>query len=636
MKEKWKKDKKFRRNCILACLIFTILSGASLYTLFIQPNLNTETYVYKEETVLRGDLILGIMESGSLSLGESPVMYELDLKLDDEEENEDDEDEEEDEENAQKYLEIEEVYAVSGQRIKKGDALFQLEDSSVSGAERKLESALTEAKITLANAQTQYDISMLSAQSAYESSVKEGSRAAVDYQAALTKGAEKIKSLEGEIRILELEIAMAQEKLVDEELLNSYEEAKTAYTRAKNKYEETDLHNSTAYTSNLSDYQEAESQLETLEEELQGYRDTITDNQAEIEKKQKEIEKAGTSQVVDNQKAENNYQSASLSGDLAKEVYDYSVDSLSDAVEQAQKELDEIQAKLDAFHAFVGKDNRIYAPEDGLVTGVSYEAGDKLTDAGAMLTYAKENEYTVNIDVSEEDVAAISVGDYVELSFRAYQDQTWEGVITGITTTSTSDHASTISYPVTILVKGDTSLLYGGMTADVTFVTESAKDVLYVSKKAVFEENGVSYVYKKDAGGKGTEERVKTQVETGFSDTAFVEIVSGLKEGDVVYIESLMNVNSEKSEEESKKTAFPTEGTDSPQEGTDGDTGNFPENFPGMNGEMPDMENGFPGMNGEAPGMENGFPGMDGGVPDMGGDFEMPGGGGPMENMSDR
>ena len=174
------------------------------------------------------------------------------------------------------------------------------------------------------------------------------------------------------------------------------------------------------------------------------------------------------------------------------------------------------------------------------------------------------------------------------------------------------------------------------MTADVTFVTESAKDVLYVSKKAVFEENGVSYVYKKDAGGKGTEERVKTQVETGFSDTAFVEIVSGLKEGDVVYIESLMNVNSEKSEEESKKTAFPTEGTDSPQEGTDGDMGNFPENFPGMNGEMPDMENGFPGMNGEAPDMENGFPGMDGGVPDMGGDFEMPGGGGPMENMSGR
>lgn len=601
MKERWKKDKKFRRSCIFACSALAILLGACVYTLFIQPNLSTETYVYKEETVVRGDLILGIMESGSLSLGESSVMYELDLELDDEEEDEDDgDDEEDDEESTQKYLEIEEVYAVSGQRISEGDALFKLKEGSVDAVERKLESALTEAKIALSNAQTEYNISILSAKSTYDSSVKEGSRAAADYQAALTAGSEKIKGLEGEIKLLELEIAMAQEKLADEELLDSYEEAKAAYTRTKNKYEETDLHNSTAYTSNLSDYQQAESQLESLEEELQGYRDAITDNQAEIEKKQKEIEEAGALQALDNQKAENDYRSASLSGDLAKEIYDYSVDSLSDSVIKAQNELDEIQAKMDAFQAFVGEDNRIYAPEDGLVTGVSYEAGDKLTDMRAMLTYAKEDEYTVSIDVSEEDVAAISVGESVELSFSAYPEQAWEGVITSITTTSTSEHASTISYPVTILVKGDTSLLYGGMAADVTFVTDSVEDVLYVSKKAVFEEEGHSYVYKKDANGN----RIKTQVETGFSDTASIEIISGLKEGDVIYIESVMNVNSKKTDKEDKEPDYGTE-------------------VPG--GE----NNGFPGMDGEAPDMENGFPSMDGG-------FEAPGGGGPMGNMPGR
>ncbi len=152
----------------------------------------------------------------------------------------------------------------------------------------------------------------------------------------------------------------------------------------------------------------------------------------------------------------------------------------------------------------------------------------------------------MNIDVSEEDVAAISVGEHVELSFGAYPEQTWEGVITSITTTSTSEYASTISYPVTILVQGDTTLLYGGMAADVTFVTDSVEDVLYVSKKAVFEEDGLSYVYKKGAGGKGAESRVKTQVETGFSDMASIEIISGLEEGDVVYIESVMNIKPEK------------------------------------------------------------------------------------------
>ncbi|MBQ8596500.1 MAG: hypothetical protein IJ409_01800, partial [Lachnospiraceae bacterium] len=72
---------------------------------------------------------------------------------------------------------------------------------------------------------------------------------------------------------------------------------------------------------------------------------------------------------------------------------------------------------------------------------------------------------------------------------------------------------------------------------------ESAEDVLYVSKKAVFEEDGTSYVYKKDESGN----RVKVRVETGFSDMTSIQITSGLNEGDVVYIESVMNVSEEES-----------------------------------------------------------------------------------------
>ena len=143
-------------------------------------------------------------------------------------------------------------------------------------------------------------------------------------------------------------------------------------------------------------------------------------------------------------------------------------------------------------------------------------------------------------------------------------------------------------------------MLYGGMAADVTFVIDSAEDVLYVSKKAVFEEEGHSYVYKKDANGN----RVKTQVETGFSDTASIEIISGLEEGDVIYIESVMNINSEKAGKEDYEPDYETVVRD-------------------------DESDGFPGMNGETPDMENGFPAMDGG-------FEAPGEGGPMGNMPGR
>lgn len=550
MKEKWIKDKRFRVKLILAALVFLLLIAASVYTVAIKPNLSTETYVYIEEEVQRGDLILGIMESGSLSFGESSVDYTLDLEVDDEDEDDDD-DGSEDEEEEIRYLEIEEVYVVSGQRITEGEDLFKLTDDSVEAVRRNLSADLAEAKIALAEAKTDYNISMLSAKSTYDTSVKTGSRAAADYEASRTKSASQITLLEGEIRVLELEIVNAQEMLVDEEFLESISDARLAYEQAKNIYEDTDIHNATAYVSNLNDYQEAESTLNKLLEEKEGYEDTITDNQEAILEKQQEIAAAQTSQVLENQDAENTYESAKLQGELAEEIYSYTVEALEDTVTQAQTEYDDLLSQMETFEAFVGEDHIVHAPSGGLVTRVVYEAGDDLKDTGAMLIYSEADDYTVSIDVSEEDVAAITVGDQVELSFTAYPEQTWTGTITSITTSATTEHATTISYPVTIHVEGDTALLYGGMTADVTFVTDSVEDVLYVSRKAVFEENGKTYVYRKSASGA----REQVEVETGFEDMASVEIISGLSEGDIVYLKSIMNTSPENEEEDAGEEA---------------------------------------------------------------------------------
>lgn len=591
MKERLKKDKKLRRNIIVrGCMVFTLLI-ASCYTLFIKPNLSQETYVYKEETVERGDLILGIMESGSVTLGECSILYELDLDTEDDAEEEDDSEEEEEE--GIQYLEIESVYAVSGQRLKEGDALFQFTEKSVKAVRRKLSAAQAQAQIALSEAQTDYNISLLSAKSNYHSSTIAGTRASSDYQAALSQSKESVTSLEAEIKVLQHEITKAQEMLADEDFLESYNDAKTSCTQAKNKYDETDLHNSTAYTSNLSAYESAKSTLEQIEEEIEGYQDTIVNNQAEIERIRLKIETAKANQVVANQEAGNQYDSAILEGELAEDIYNYTVDSLSDTVSSAQTDYDEITEKITAFEAFVGEDNIVYADGDGLVTSVAYSEGDDLITTGAMLTYAKENEYNVSIDVSEEDVAAIKVGDSVDLVFTAYPALTYEGTIISITTSATTEYASTISYPVTIKVEGDTTFLYGGMTADVTFITDSVSDVLYVSRKAVFEENGISYVYRQTKSG-GME---KTEVETGFSDTADIEIISGLEEGDVVYIESIMNVNADNrdtEEENNRENITSEDGTSLEDDMIPG--GNSERNTPneGEGGFSPDHMGSFP------------------------------------------
>ena len=87
---------------------------------------------------------------------------------------------------------------------------------------------------------------------------------------------------------------------------------------------------------------------------------------------------------------------------------------------------------------------------------------------------------------------------------------------------------------MTVQLIGDTSEIFTGMSAEVTFVSKQVEDVIYVSNRAVTTEDGKSYVkIKNDAG-----EIVKTEVVTGFSDGQYVEIQSGVNEGDIVLIES--------------------------------------------------------------------------------------------------
>lgn len=518
------KSKKRLRNIMIAAAVFLLLTGASIYTVFIKPNLETGQYVYIEESVQKGDLILGIMESGSLSLEETTLDYTLELDTDDEEEEED----------SVKYLEVEEVYAVSGKRIEEGEALFKLTDKSVNAVRKKLTTLLTEAEIALSEAETEYKIELLQAKSTYDTSILASNRAKNSYNASTAKTQESINGLSGDIKILEAEIDYYTEQLAEESLWESLEEAETAYTSAKNIYEDTDVHNATAYASNYADYKNAEEQLESIQGQIDELKESIEENQKSIEEKQQQMAETQNALEIESLTNDSAYNSAVLGGELAQDIYNYTVSSLEETVNTAQNEREQAQNNLEELNSFVGEDGIIYADGAGLVTSVSYSEGDDLVNTGAMLSYVKENAYTVSIDVSEEDISAIKVGDTVDIVMTAYPEETYEGTVTSITTTATSEYAATVSYPVTIRIEGNTEKLYGGMTAEVTFVTDSVSEVLYVSRKAVQEIDGKYYVYTKGSGGS----RKLTEVITGFTDGTSIEIISGLSENDTVYIES--------------------------------------------------------------------------------------------------
>ena len=540
-----RRKKPTRKKTIRLCavlLLLMILVGAAVYTVWILPAREGETVVYKEETVQRGDVVLGVMESGNIALGESKISYDVELKDDsdstDDSESGDSDDSNEDEEDEEeiRYLEIEDVFVVIGQRISEGDPLFSITEESRKSVVRRLKSDVTEKEIALATAESEYKTGLLEAKSTYDSSMLTSNTAQTALDAELAQLNEEVNSLLAKVSVLELEVNECLENLTDEDFLDSLEQAREDYERAKEKYEETDPHVTAAYTANYQSYTTAKEQYESLLSQKEEWEETVTQNEETILSNNEEIlEKQGILEAKKTD-AQNTYTLNKSSGELAGEIYTYTQESLQASVDSAREEYEQAAQTLSDLEAFVGEDGIVYADGDGLVTNLYYEEGDQLVQTGTLLSYAKADNYSVTVDVSEEDIADIAIGDSVRVEFSAYPDEIWNGTVTSVTTTKTSDYAATVSYPVKIQVEGDTERLFGGMTAEITFVSEAASDVLYISRKAIVEQEGSTFVYV----GSGEEKQLK-EVVTGLENSTQVEIREGLSEGDTVYIPSVTN-----------------------------------------------------------------------------------------------
>lgn len=522
--------KKQKLQLFFLLLIALIMIGAAVYALLVPSDDERVHVVYKEETVQRGNVVQGVTENGNLTLEESSVVYDLVLESEDG----DEEDEDEEEEDSVSYLEIDTVYVVSSQRINPGDPLFSLTKESMEAVEKKIRSQITQTKIEYDDASAAYQSDLLSAKSTYNQSTLTAKNADAVKKASTIMLQKEMNALEAEIAVLELEINQCLESRTDEDFIEAYNQSVLDLENAKKDLDETLIASAAAYSANYSAYKSALDQYESYEKQIKDWEETIANNQEKIIQNQLDMLDLSKDLEAELLQIENTYQLSKESGELAEKIYTYTQDSLSDTVDLAQTEYEQACELLEKYQAFVGTDGVVYASESGMVTAVAYESGDELTAAGDVVSYVKTDAYTVTVDVSEEDIALISIGDTVDVAFDAYTGEAFSGTVAAITTTKTSDIAKTVSYPVTILVSGDTEKLFGGMTAGITFVTEQVTDVLYVSKKAVIRQDGKTYVYVNGTG----EEKVLKEVKAGFENSTVTEITDGLSEGETVYIQS--------------------------------------------------------------------------------------------------
>jgi HlyD family secretion protein len=224
----------------------------------------------------------------------------------------------------------------------------------------------------------------------------------------------------------------------------------------------------------------------------------------------------------------------------------------------------------------------IYAPQSGIISKLNVELGERVVGTSQMagtemLRIANLNKMEVRVNVNENDITRVSLGDTVLIDVDAFSssERKFKGVVYEIASSANSSGASAVSndavteFEVKIrvlrssyadLIKGKLSYpLKPGMTASVEILTNRKENIATVPLSAVTtreigaeakegmkkEDDGTNATNSNDAlEAKKRKENTKEvvfvmekgkakmiQVKTGISDFENIEIVSGLNDG---------------------------------------------------------------------------------------------------------
>lgn len=291
--------------------------------------------------------------------------------------------------------------------------------------------------------------------------------------------------------------------------------------------------------------------------------------------------KAGLSQ------ADATFKEAKASYDRSKTLFDKGIISRAEwdkaiaTFESAKANKESAYFNVQSANATVreAKDNlgrtTIYSPADGTISSLGVELGERVLGTQQMtgteiLRVANLDNMEVEVDVNENDIVKISIGDSTNISVDAYLKKEFKGIVTSISNSAssatTADQVTNFKVKVRILKESYQDLLEGkpanfspfrpGMTATVDIITTRKEKVIGVPISSVIVKSDTtatkSYMVKEAPEEKkvtaksdkkfecvfvkeGGKAKIRV-IKTGIQDDTNIEVVSGLKKGDVVII----------------------------------------------------------------------------------------------------
>lgn len=310
---------------------------------------------------------------------------------------------------------VEEVYASSGDTVSIGDALFKLTDESMEAAKSYYEDAISDAENTLKTAEANLASGKLSAESTKQDADLTAQTAADSYQAQ--QSADAAQST--------LEQAQKEFDSAVEIYNKNVEETNTKITELTDSLD--DL---------KSDYEQAERDATTQKAELQ-----------------------------------NEYDTAVVEGKYAGSTYESTVSELESAVESAQDTLDTLKEEQTALLAL--ENGVVTADEDGTIAAVPYEAEDTLQSGTAFALYCDTQTIMISVEVPQENIAQVGVGDEVSVMIAGNRDGAVTGTVSSIASSATTGGSvSNVTYAVIISIDNSDGRLGSGSSATVTFQGE--------------------------------------------------------------------------------------------------------------------------------------------------------------------
>ena len=393
-------------------------------------------------------------------------------------------------ENLTTVLEIEEVYAASGEEVTAGDKILKLTEDSVEEARKELERALEDAELAYRTGAIEYEQDLITAEYTRDSAILTGQQAKEVYdetvaslQSAVTRAEEELQDAEDDIAEYESYVNDGSYKSyfrVDE-YQAIYDENLKALTDKMDEWGiswsqvtgsgggstqlSVDVSGNNAQpqsggTSNASIlaslYSILEQNLKDLEEAEDKYEDALTNAAFELQTLQLKL--SSLQQAVTEAKEDYEIQLAqakltyetSLSGaERAESDYNTTVEKAKSDLAALKSTYEDAKENLELFESSVG-DGYFYASEDGTILRTMVRAEQALTSDAVVFVYSNPKELTVTVSVDQSDITKLTVGDSAYVQSSAGSGYT--GVITAIDPVSSSSSRTSVTYSVTVQI----------------------------------------------------------------------------------------------------------------------------------------------------------------------------------------